>query len=92
MFDREASVRPRGGDILQANLITKSQRSRQQILEEVADRGSVAIFEPLQSRGTPLGWRPLRVVETATCLHPSNKSPSEYRDRMDMVHCLIEEV
>jgi hypothetical protein len=92
-LDHGASVHPRNQEPLNANFTTLSQRSCEQILELVAAWGSISTFELLRSKGAPLGWRPLhRAVETATYLPPTDKRPSEYQDRMDMVRYLIEVV
>jgi hypothetical protein len=69
-LDHGASVHPRGQEPLSKDVLTLSQRRCDQILEVVAERGSIATFELLRSKGAPLGWRPLHLaVEYATYGH-----------------------
>ena len=103
-LEHGASVHPRDQEPLRDDVVTKSQRSCQQILEKAAAWGSVATFELLRSKGAPLGWRPLHLaVETATYGHPDRaeaekdtekekQNRADHVERMAMVRHLLDVV
>ena len=91
-LENGASIYPRDQEPLSDDIITKSQQPCQPILERVARHGSVAVFKLLQSKGAPLGWRPLNLaVEYATHGKPEG-AESDHIERMNMVRYLLDVV
>lgn len=88
--------------------ITLDQRSTCQVLERVAERGTVETFELLHSKGAPVGWRSLHLAVEAAAVHfdmlslrthdedpqptADTKHLNEKTERMNMVRHLIDVV